>query len=138
MVKAVKASEGEKRTGRRPAVAVGSLDELYEILFPQAFATKPFKAAFAELLEQRWGRWGSQSAFAAQAGITQPAVSKLISGRTRPTVEMMERIAYVLGVKPTIFLEYRAMKIGQVVSDVLMKSPDLSIKAVRDLMGGRN
>ena len=65
VVKAVKASEGEKRTGRRPAVAVGSLDELYEVLFPQAFATKPFKEAFAELLEQRWGRWGSQSAFAA-------------------------------------------------------------------------
>lgn len=135
VVKAVKASEGEKRTGRRPAASVASLDELYEVLFPQAFSTKPFKHAFADLLEERWGRWGSQTAFAVQAGLTQPAISKLISGRARPSVELMERLAYVLGVKPTIFSEYRALKIGQVVADVLGKSPEMSIKAVRDLMG---
>jgi hypothetical protein len=39
VVKAVKAGEGERRTGRRPAVGVASLDELYELLFPKTYVS---------------------------------------------------------------------------------------------------
>jgi DNA-binding Xre family transcriptional regulator len=132
VVKAIKAGEGEKRTGRRPAASVGSLDELYEILFPPAFSMSPFTETFSRLLGDI-----SQTEFAARTGINQGTVSRLLSGRHTPTVETMERIAYTLGVKPTIFAEYRAQKIGQVVQDVLMAKPGMSADCVRDLIGAR-
>ena len=53
VVKAVKAGEGERRTGRRPAVSVASLDELYDVLFPTAYSTDPFCKAFHERLHER-------------------------------------------------------------------------------------
>lgn len=132
VVKAVKAAEGEKRTGRRPAASVADLDELYEVLFPPAFSTTPFQQAFASLLAGR-----AQADFAAQVGFNQATVSRLLSGRSKPTVEMMERIAYALGIKPTHFAEYRALKIGQVVSDVLMSHPEMSAGCVHNLIGVR-
>lgn len=132
VVKAIKASEGEKRTGRRPGATVASLDELYEILFPPAFSTQPFPKAFFDALNGM-----SQYQFAREVGFAQATVSRLLSGRTTPSVEHMERIAYVLGLRPTYFAEYRSMKIGQVVADVLAASPELSAEHVRELMGVR-
>jgi DNA-binding XRE family transcriptional regulator len=130
VVKAVKAGEGGRKTGRRPAVAVGSLDELYEVLFPTVYQQDPFPQAFAAALGRR-----SQRAFAQQIGFNQATISRLLAGKTAPTVEMIERIAHTLNVRPTYFHEYRAMKIGQVVTDVLLAHPTLSADAVRRLAG---
>lgn len=131
VVKAIKAGEGDKKTGRRPAASVGSLDELYEILF-QPYADAPFPEVFAKALGKR-----SQRAFAAQIGVNQATISRLLAGKTPPTVEMLERIAHTLNVRPTCFREYRAMKLGQVVSDVLMQNPDLSKDLCRKLVDAR-
>ena len=128
VVKAVKASEGERKTGRRPAVSVGSLDELYEVLFPVQYTEAAFPEAFAQLL--RTGCF-SQVTFAAHVGFNQATVSRLVAGKTPPTVEMIERISYALDVRPTYFREYRALKIGQVITAVLLAHPQLSADAVR-------
>jgi hypothetical protein len=130
IVKAVKAGEGERKTGRRPAVSVGSLDELYEVLFPPCYEQSAFPKALAIALGER-----SQRAFAERVGFNQATVSRLLSGKTPPTVEMIERISHALNVRPTYFHEYRAMKIGQVVTDVLMANPMMSADAVRRLVG---
>lgn len=132
VVKAVKAGEGERRTGRRPAVSVGSLDELYDVLFPVAFASKPFSEAFQAALDERSM---SHRAFAKETGWTQSTVSRLISGQLEPTVLTMELLADRLNVRPTYFVEYRALKIGQLVTDVFLADPLLSADAVRRLMG---
>jgi hypothetical protein len=132
VVKAVKAGEGERRTGRRPAVSVGSLDELYEVLFPPQYDTQPFPVVFNALLGA--GEY-SQRTFAAHVGFNQATVSRLLSGRTPPTVEMIERISHALDVRPTYFTEYRAMKLGQVVTEVLLGNPQLSADTVRRLAG---
>lgn len=129
VVKAAKASEGERRTGRRPAVSVGSLDELYEVLFPTQYSVKPFCDTFAHLLGQR-----SQRAFAVRVGFNQATVSRLLTGKTQPSPQIIERISVAFGVKPTYFAEYRALKLGQVVTDVLLAHPDLSADAVRRLV----
>lgn len=130
VVKAVKAAEGERKTGRRPAVSVGSLDELYAVLFPPTYSTLPFPQAFAQALGTR-----SQRAFAMQAGMNQGTVSRLISGHYEPTVQTIERIAKALKIRPTYFQEYRAMKIGQVVTEVLMEHPEMSTECIRRLVG---
>lgn len=129
VVKAVRAAEGARRTGRRPAVTVGSLDELYEVLFPTQFSTACFTDTFAGLLKDR-----SQRAFAMRVGFNQATVSRLLTGKARPTPQIIERIACALNVRPTYFAEYRALKLGEVVTDVLLAHPDLSADAVRRLM----
>ena len=132
VVKAVKAGEGERKTGRRPAVSVASLDELYDILFPPAYQTAAFPEALAHALRQREH---STHTFAAVVGFNQSTVSRLMSGKTAPTVEIMERIAHALRVRPTYFHEYRAMKIGQLVTEVLLANPAISVDAARRLTG---
>lgn len=126
VVKAVKAGEGERRTGRRPAVGVTSLDELYSVLFPKVFVAEPFPQAFAAALGRR-----SQRDFAEAVGFNQATVSRLLSGKIPPSVECMERVAHCLKLPPTYFLEYRAMKLGQVITNVLLDNPAVSIEAVR-------
>ncbi len=128
VVKAAKAGEGERRTGRRPAVSVGSLDELYEVLFPPTYSNRPFIDTFAELMGER-----SQRAFATRVGFNQATVSRLLAGKVQPTPQMIERIARALGVRPTFFAEYRALKLGEVVTDVLLAYPHLSADALRRL-----
>ena len=131
IVKAAKAGEGEKRTGRRPAAKVATLDELYEVLFPTTFATAPFPEAFTTALADA-GR--SQRQFAMHAGFNQSIVSRLASGKIPPRVEMIERVAHVLNVRPTYFAEYRALKLGQIVTCVLTENPGLSAEWVRRLV----
>ena len=126
VVKAVKAGEGEKKTGRRPAVNVDSLDELYTLLFPNAYSGLPFPKAFSTALGER-----SQRAFALKVGMNQATVSRLAAGKTEPSVEMIERIAYGLNVPPTYFSEYRALKLSQIMVDTLLAHPDLSAEIIR-------
>lgn len=129
VVKAVKAGQGTRKTGRRPAATVGSLDELYEVLFPTQYSTAPFVDAFAALLKGR-----SQRAFAMRVGFNQATVSRLLAGKSQPTPQILERIASACGVRPTYFAEYRALKLGEVVTDVLMAHPDLSADSLRRLV----
>lgn len=126
VVKAVKAGEGERKTGRRPAVRVGSLDELYEVLFPTQFAADPFPKAFADALAGR-----SQRAFAMQVGFNQATVSRLLTGKAEPTAEMIERIAHTLNLRPTYFHEYRCLKLTQVVTDVMLANPQMTAQVLR-------
>ena len=132
VVKAVKAGEGEKRTGRRPAVSVGSLDELYDILFPACYASEPFAVTFGQLLAETGM---SQRAFAVAARMHQATVNRLLTGRATPDLHCYERIAAALKVRPTYFPEYRALKIGQLVTETLLGNPMLSAEAVRRLFG---
>lgn len=128
VVKAIRAAEGDKKTGRRPAATVASIDELYDLIF-QPYADAPFPEVFAKALGTR-----SQRAFAEQVGFNQATVSRLLAGKTPPTVETIERISRALNVRPTCFREYRAMKLGQVVTDVLLHDPALSTEICRKLV----
>lgn len=132
VVKAVKAGEGERRTGRRPAVSVGSLDELYNILFAPCYARLPFPQALVQLLVDSGN---TQRSLAEGLFVNQATVSRMLAAKSAPPVEMIERISEVLKVRPTYFLEYRALKIGQLVTEVLLADPQLSADAVRRLFG---
>jgi DNA-binding XRE family transcriptional regulator len=132
VVKAVKAGEGERRTGRRPAATVRSLDELYEVLFPTAFATLPFREALYELMQERGL---SQRALATEVGLNQSSINRLLNGGWAPDIEMLELLAGKMNVRPTYWSEYRAMKLGQLVTNVFLTDPRRSADAVRALVG---
>lgn len=134
VVKAVKAAEGVKKTGRRPAVSVGSLDELYTLLFPTFSTARPFPEAFGLLLE---ANGYTQRSFSQTIGFNQATVSRLVAGKSEASLELMERIAYTLNVRPTYFVEYRAAKLAQVLANVLLTQPHVSAEAVRRLSGAR-
>lgn len=133
VVKAAKAAEGERKTGRRPAVSVSSLDELYDILFPAAYVEEPFHLALAHAMTKRGF---SQVSLAAATGFSQAKVSRMVSGRVEPTCELMEGLAVHLQLRPTYFSEYRAQKLGQLVTQQLLADPVGSSEAIRRLLLG--
>lgn len=130
VAKAVKANEGDRRTGRRPGVTISSLDELYLVLFPDTYSDVPFPLALHKALGSR-----SQRAVAMQSGLHQGTLSKLVHGKDTPSIDMMERIAKSLNIRPTYFMEYRAMKLGSIVTSVLLANPLISMDRVRLLAG---
>lgn len=130
IVKAVKAGEGERRTGRRPAARVASLRELYDVLFPPTYSEDSFPVALRGLLGDR-----KQRAWAEEIGFSQATVSRLVNSNYQLTPELIERVAHNLSVSPCYFVEYRAMKLAQVLTDVLIAHPTLSANAARTLIG---
>lgn len=128
VVKAVKAAEGERRTGRRPAATVGSLDELYELLFPATYMINDFPSALSMALGER-----SQRDLAREAHISQAVICRLATGQKKPSVRDMEMLAAALNVRPTYFREYRAARIGQLVTQILTEYPHMSADAIRNL-----
>lgn len=132
VVKAIKAGEGERKTGRRPAVTIGSLDELYALLFPPTYMVDDFPQAFRVALGER-----TQGEFGKQIGMSQAEISRLVTGIKSPSLREMELIAGGLNVRPTYFREYRAGRIGEVVAQVLQSNPMMSADAVRSLVGAR-
>lgn len=132
VVKAAKAGEGERKTGRRPAVSVDSLDELYDILFPPCYVTDDFPVALAKALQEQGM---SQRALSVSARMDVSTINKLASGKFAPTLRYIEQISAGLKVRPTYFAEYRAHKIGQLVTEHLLADPHLSAESVRRLFG---
>lgn len=130
VVKAVRAGEGERKTGRRPAAAVSSLDELYEVLFPAQYAEAEFPEAFTALLS---ASPYTQRAFALYMGFHQATVSRLAGGKVTPNAETIERVARGLNVRPTYFREYRAIRLGEIFTGAFLAHPTLSAEAMKRL-----
>ena len=131
----VKAEEekeaGVKRMGRRPGRSA-SLAEVYATVFPAAYSMDPFPTALVKLLNGR-----SQRAFAAKIPCNQSTLSRLLSGEWKPDLSMMESIAAAAKVAPSFFMEWRAMYVGQVITETLLNRPNLSITHLRQVNGSR-
>jgi transcriptional regulator with XRE-family HTH domain len=132
----VKAEEekeaGVKRMGRRPS-RTASLTEVWATVFPAPYSMDPFPETLAKLLNGR-----SQRAFAKRIPCNQSTLSRLLSGEWNPDITMLERIAEAARVSPAYFVEYRALFIGQVITKVLISSPNLGVTQMRLLRGARS
>lgn len=133
----VKAQEereaGQHKMGRRPARRAVSIDELFSVVLPQQYTNDPFAEALRKLMNGR-----SQRAFAARIPVSQPYLARMLSGEYTPDLQMLERIAEAGKVKPWYFTEWRAMFMGQLITEVLLAKPNLSISAVRNARNGRH
>jgi transcriptional regulator with XRE-family HTH domain len=68
--------------------------------------------------------------------VSQPQLSRLLSGRKDPDLALMEAAARAAGVTPAYFAEWRALKIAALISDLYLRRPNLSIIAVKQMARG--
>lgn len=123
---------GVRRVGRRPGRVASSMEDVFNTVFPQQYTTDPFPEAFRKLLGER-----SQRQFAMKIPCNQATVSRMLSGEVKPDLIMLERVAAAAKVNPAYFLEYRAMFIGQLVTQIFTERPHLGITAVKRVKAGR-
>lgn len=128
LAKVMQSGDRTGRTGRRPSPKAVSFDKLWGMLFPERFTNEPFNVALAEVMEGQ-----SQHKFASKIPIAQPHLSRLLSGKQVPTIEVMEGAARAADISPSYFAEWRAMKLGQLLTDVLLEDPDRSTELVKRL-----
>lgn len=130
IAKVARATDGEKRTGRRPVVGMG-LDQLWQLLYPDP-SMDPFSEALAKLLAGT-----SQRTFAPKVPCNQATISRLLAGEIVPDIVMLERLAAAGGVPPSYFREWRAMKLGQLVVHAYLEQPHLSVTVLKQLERGK-
>lgn len=117
---------GVRRIGRRPARSAVSLAELMNVVKPEEFSNEPFPEALRKLIRGR-----SQRVFSRKIPIDQTYLSRLLSGDRQPDLELLERIATAASVPPWHFIEWRAIYLGTLITEVLTESPHLGITALK-------
>ena len=123
---------GIRSMGRRPARKGVSLEQLYAVVFPPTYSQEPFPKAFANLIKGK-----SQRQFAMKIPCNQSTLSRLLAGQVQPDLLMLERIAAAAKVNPHYFAEWRAMYLGQLITEVLLRRPNMSIQALRNVRHAR-
>lgn len=126
IAKVAHATDGVKKTGRRPVVSMG-LDQLWQLLYPEP-SDDPFVEALAKLMGNT-----SQRAFAPKVPCNQATISRLLTGELMPDITMLEGLASAGGVPPSYFREWRALKLGQLVVDTYLRQPHLSSPVLKQL-----
>lgn len=119
---------GIQKAGRRPKPDPVSLDEVFDVAFPGQYSIEPFRVALATLTSGF-----SQRAFAKLVPCHQTTLSRLLSGKARPEMAMMERIAVAAGVGPWYFSEWRAAFAAQLVQRALMDDVQFGIRVINGI-----
>lgn len=125
---------GLKRIGRRPAREAMRYQEVMDLIFPQEFDNEPFREVLKKEIKNRGL---SQGQFAYKIPCNQSHLSRIISGEKALTIDFIERCAKVLNLRPWRFPEWRAMYLGQLVQEVLLESPHLSITLLKNTRKAR-
>lgn len=128
IVKVVKATEGPRKTGRRPGITGLSFDETWDVLYPQRYTLEPITEALPKLMAGR-----SQRQIAPKVPCNQATLSRVLSGQVKPDLGLMRGLAAALKVPPTFFLEYRAMRLAEMVLSVLLSQPNMSVTLFKQL-----
>lgn len=131
IVKVVKATEGPRKTGRRPGITGLSFDEVWDVLYPERFTLELLTEALPRLMAGK-----SQRQVAARVPCDQATLSRVISGQLKPDLVLLRNIAAALKVPPTYFVEYRAERLAAVVQGALMQQPNLSVTVLKRLTQG--
>jgi len=111
---------GIERRGRRPALTVGSIDDVVNVVYPRR-STLPFAEALRGASKQ------TCSTIAKLAGINPGNLFRMMHGTEPLTKAKIEVIARVVHVNPAYFHEYRVLAIHEAIDGLL--SPHRSIQA---------
>jgi hypothetical protein len=122
---------GIRRVGRRPARSAVNLEDVLTTILPPDFNNEPLPVVLPKLIGKR-----SHADVAAAANLSRSHITHLVRGRT-PTLEALEGLAQALGVQPWFFVEWRALYIGQLMTEVLIASPHLGTTVLKDMRSGR-
>ena len=125
---------GLKRIGRRPARSAVPLEKIMGEIFPEEFGNEPFVEVLRK--EMRINNL-SQGQFAYKIPCTQSHLSRVLSGERPLNLEFIERAAKVLNLRPWRFPEWRALYMGQLVTEVLLASPNVGTTVLRNTRRAR-
>jgi len=84
--------------------------------------TEPYHQAAMLIVRIRMERGLTQEALARRIGTTKSAISRLESGRHRPNVDTLERVARAFGKRLTIAFEDVDQSVGHVVASRLPRA----------------
>lgn len=121
--------QGKRRIGRRPARDAVSLAKVMAIVKPEEFTNEPLPVALSALLRGR-----SQRQFARKVPISQPYLNRLLAGQhPKVDLDLLESLAEAAGVHPWHFPEWRALYVGELVTQVMKEAPHVGITVLRQL-----
>jgi transcriptional regulator with XRE-family HTH domain len=129
--------QADRRGGRRSRNINGNLDELWGMLTPK-FAVVPFDEALTDLMGEV-----SLRQFAKRIPMSHVQLLRLLRGDSvvvRPkdpqgSMQLLEAIARAGGVHPSYFQEWRELFVYNALHSMFERSPNLSIKVMKQLMG---
>src|SRR3954471_14766008 len=124
---------GVRQMGRRPVREGVSLEDVFDVVFPQPFTNDPFVESLPKLLAGR-----SQRAFCQRVPCNQATLSRLMTGRLTPDRLMLERIAEAARVSPSYFVEWRALYLGDMITSVMLQRPNVSVGSLQRLQKMRD
>lgn len=122
-----KKRRGEGRDGRRTMPRDANLDALWDLITPR-YSQQPFGLAVRELMGER-----SLRQFAGKVPMDHRELSRLMRGRSAPSLYVMEQIASAAKVNPAFFLEYRVGYVTERMTQVFAARPNLSIGVFKKL-----
>jgi transcriptional regulator with XRE-family HTH domain len=128
IVKVVKATDGPRKTGRRPGVTGLSFDDVWDVLYPERFTLVPLVEALPALMVGR-----SQHQVAPTVPCNQATLSRIIAGKLVPDLSLLRALAVALNVPPTYFIEYRAGRLAQIIQQALIEQPTMSVTLLKQL-----
>lgn len=117
---------GIVRTGRRPRRQATSLDEVWSTIFPEPYSMDPFPDAMVKLLNGQ-----SQRAFSRRVPCHQTTLSRMMAGKLQPDRVMLEQIAAAANVRASYFREWRALALGELVTQVMLDRPNVSVTVLQ-------
>lgn len=124
---------GKRRIGRRPARDAVSLAAVMAVVRPEEFTNDPLPIALQKLLRGR-----SQRQFARKVPISQPYLNRLLDGQhPKFDLDLLEALAEAAGVHPWHFVEWRALYVGELVTEIMRESPHVGITILRQLRTSR-
>lgn len=122
-----KRETGKRLDGRRVMPPDANLAELQQMITPR-YSMQPFPLAVAELKGER-----SLRQFAGRVPMDHRELSRMMSGKSKPSAYWLERIAASCRVTPAYFLEWRIEYVTRRLTGVFMARPNLSVGVVKRL-----
>jgi hypothetical protein len=120
---------GVRRQGRRPVRPSVPLSEVMRRVFPEQWSMEPLGTSLPLLIGESDYAFRE---FAEKAYISRSHLINIIAGRKTADRQMLERFAHLGGRQPWYFLEWRAMFFSDLIREVFLQCPNLSIEAVKD------
>jgi hypothetical protein len=129
VVSAEEKRAGVRRQGRRPVRPSVPLSEVMRRVFPEQWSMEPLGVSLPLLVGESDLKFED---FAKAAYTSRSHLCNIIAGRKTADRQMLERLAHVGGRQPWYFLEWRAYFFADLVREIFLQAPNLSVEAVKD------
>ena len=127
----IKIAVSEKgRPGKRSASSADDITDDLRKLNKQDYSELLFKIVLKKQMHAR-----SFRQVAARSGLSKSVIHRFTTGESEPTFKQLEKLAVAFNKSPGYFLEYRAAYVCEILFQLLIDNPSLSIVQYEKLKG---